>query len=114
MNTPAEVARAPGGATCTITGKVELSISETISRVESSSPPGVSSSMRTATALADSATAIPSRRWRLIGGVIGPLTSRRSTRAGSAAWAKPASARRIWRATRTASLNPRRGAIAAP
>ena len=50
MKNPAEAARAPLGATKMITGTEEASMLETISRVESSSPPGVLISIRSAAA----------------------------------------------------------------
>ncbi len=58
--TPAEVAPAPLGATYTMTGSGGAKSSLTIDLVESSSPPGVSSSMISARAPSRSAAAIAS------------------------------------------------------
>ena len=51
MKKPAEAARAPEGATYTITGTGDASILAMIERVESTSPPGVRNSISTASAL---------------------------------------------------------------
>ena len=55
MNVPAEAARLPGGATYTTTGTSETRMRLTISRMAVSSPPGVSSTITTASRFSRSA-----------------------------------------------------------
>ena len=62
IKAPADVARAPWGAVYTMIASLLLSMACMISRVESSRPPGVSSSMSTACAPCSSAFAMPLRR----------------------------------------------------
>ena len=62
-NVPALAARAPAGPTQTITGTSAESSACTISRVASSEPPGVSSSMTTAAAPSFTARSMPARRY---------------------------------------------------
>ena len=59
---PALAARLPAGPTHTITGTSAASSAWTMSRVASSEPPGVSSSMTTASAPCAAARAMPSLR----------------------------------------------------
>src|SRR6266550_3695492 len=55
MNVPAEAARLPAGATKTTTGTSETRIRLMMSRIEASSPPGVSSRITSASRLSRSA-----------------------------------------------------------
>jgi hypothetical protein len=61
-NVPALAARLPDGPTHTSTGTSAASSAWTMSRVASSEPPGVSSSMTTASAPSDTARVMPSAR----------------------------------------------------
>ena len=58
MKVPAEIAPAPRGVTKTIVGTLAFNIAWITSWVAETSPPGVSSSMRTASAPAVSARSI--------------------------------------------------------
>jgi hypothetical protein len=86
MIAPAEAARAPCGDTCTITGTRELRNDWTISRIDVSSPPGVSSSTRSAWCPSRSARSRASRTWSAITGVMMPSTS--TTTMLRAPWAR--------------------------
>src|SRR5918999_449956 len=85
MRAPAEAARAPDGATWTTTGTFAPRKDWIMSRMEASSPPGVSSSIRNAWWASSCARASPSRMWSAITGVITPSTSVTST---VVAWAR--------------------------
>ena len=76
MNVPAEPALAPEGDTYVMTGTSDAKISDTISRVGSSMPPGVSSSIRIPeTLVEDLASPIMRLRWEAVDGCIAPLIS---------------------------------------
>ncbi len=75
MNTPAEPARAPGGPTHTTTGTLADSSAWTMSRVDASSPPGVSMRIRTASAPCASASWMASIRYRAEPGSTEPDSS---------------------------------------
>jgi hypothetical protein len=85
MRAPAEAARAPAGATWTTTGTLAPRKVWMMSRIEASSPPGVSSSIRKTWWASSSASATPSRMWSAITGVIAPSTWVTST---VGAWAR--------------------------
>src|SRR5215467_5624212 len=74
INVPAEAARAPLGATYTTVGTLALSRALTISRVESTSPPGVSSWKITATAFVSSARRMLSVIYSTTTGLMTPST----------------------------------------
>src|SRR5712691_11904875 len=74
INVPAEAARAPLDETYTTVGTLAFNSALTISRVESTSPPGVSSWKITATALASSARRILSVIYSRMTGLITPST----------------------------------------
>ncbi|GBD28405.1 hypothetical protein HRbin31_00421 [bacterium HR31] len=87
-NTPAEAARAPGGATYTITGTGEPRIALVMSSVDFNRPPGVSSSTTRATAPAAWASRIPRLMYMAEAGEITPSTRIRYT-TGPCGAAKP-------------------------
>ena len=107
MKTPAEAARAPVGATYTMTGMGEPRMVCTIERIERSSPPGVLS--WTIRACAPSfwarSSAIVSKR--TVTGVMAPSISMEATGGGAAA-AGPAVESSAARPSRMAAM-PRRG-----
>jgi hypothetical protein len=88
MNTPADAARAPVGATYTMTGISALRMVCTIDRMERSSPPGVSSWMMRACERSAWARSTAVAMRRTVTGVIAPSISIRDT--GGGAWAETA------------------------
>src|SRR5207247_5796501 len=84
MKTPAEAARAPVGATKMITGTSAFNIRWTITRMDRSSPPGVSSWMMSAWARSLLARSIASPTRRSVTGLITPSMSIFATGAGAA------------------------------
>jgi len=89
MIAPAEAARAPEGVTYTTTGTRAFRKVWVISRIEASSPPGVSSSTSRAAWPSRSAMRTPSASYSATSGVIGPST--RETRTVGA-WPLPPAA----------------------
>ena len=79
MIAPAEAARAPDGVTYTTTGTRAFRNAWLISRIEESSPPGVSSSTRKAACPSRWAARTPPASWSATTGVIGPATRVTST-----------------------------------
>src|SRR5512132_2625121 len=79
MIAPAEAARAPEGVTYTTTGTRAFRNAWLISRIEESSPPGVSSSTRKAACPSRWAARTPPASWSATTGVIGPATRVTST-----------------------------------
>ena len=79
MKVPADAARAPAGPTNTATGTSESRIPSTISRVDSSRPPGVSSWMTTSDAPLPRASSIPRAMRSAVRGSILPSISTTST-----------------------------------
>src|SRR5262249_42678671 len=75
----AEAARAPLGETYTTVGRLAFNSAFTISRVESTSPPGVSSWKITTAALLSSARRLLSAIYSRMTGLIPPLTWRTSS-----------------------------------
>src|SRR2546425_2044120 len=84
MKTPAEAARAPVGATYTMTGTSALNMRWTIARIERSSPPGVSSWMTSAWARSAWARSMAMPTRRSVTGLITPSMSIVATGAGAA------------------------------
>ncbi len=72
MKEPADAAIAPFGVTYVITGFSEFKIASVILSVELTSPPGVSSSINTASALISSASLRPSTTSKEVPSVIVP------------------------------------------
>jgi hypothetical protein len=85
---PAEAALPPDGVTYTTTGTWAPKKAWTISRIDSSSPPGVSNSTTKTLYPSSSAVRIPSARYPAVTGVMGPSTV--ATSAVGASWAMTA------------------------
>src|SRR2546422_467132 len=101
MKTPAEAARAPVGATNTMTGNSAFIMRWTIARIARSSPPGVSSWMTSAWARSAWARSIARPTSRSVTGLITPSISIVATGAG-AAHASPVNPMIVASATRPA------------
>ena len=76
---PAEAALAPAGATYTATGTSDSRMLSTISRVESSNPPGVSNWITTSDAPSLPALSMPRAIWSAVSGSTIPSISMTST-----------------------------------
>src|SRR5690606_42026631 len=82
MNMPADPARAPLGATWTITGNGAPRNCRTTSRMASIRPPGVSRVTITAAQRSFVATVMARSRWAAVAPLITPLTSAPTTHGG--------------------------------
>src|SRR5215470_1261004 len=102
MNTPAEAARAPVGATYTMTGISEFKMVWAMERMERSSPPGVLSRTTRACACSARARSMAAVRSRAVTGVIAPSMSTMATGGAARTGAGPATA--ISRATAATSI----------
>jgi hypothetical protein len=99
---PADAARAPLGATYTITGTGDAIISLMMSRVDETSPPGVSSRITSAAAFSCLAFWIACAIWRVVATPMTPFTSVTKTRLEDCALAGRATAAAMHRRAKPA------------